>query len=53
MKKMLAAIEWRDVAGVSGAGLICIGVAMIYRPAGFIVAGAFMLAGAILFSRSA
>jgi hypothetical protein len=42
-----------DAAGVVGAALIVWGVALIYRPAGLIVAGAVLLAGAWLFARKA
>ena len=42
-----------DAAAAAGAGLITFGVAMINRPAAFIVAGAFLLVGAWLFARKA
>jgi hypothetical protein len=44
--------EWAiDAAAVVGAGLITFGVALIYRPAAFIIAGGFLLASAWLAAR--
>ena len=40
-----------DLAGVAGAGLITWGAELIYRPAGVIVAGIFLLGGAFLATR--
>lgn len=40
-----------DLVGVAGAGAIATGVAYIYRPAGLIVAGLFLLAAALLLGR--
>ena len=40
-----------DLAGLAGAGLITCGAELIYRPAGFIVAGVFLLGGAFLAAR--
>lgn len=41
-----------DIAGIGGGVLISIGAWMIYRPAGFVVAGVLMLAGSILIARA-
>lgn len=41
----------RDVAGLSGGGLLAFGAGEIYRPAGFIVAGALLLGAAWLSAR--
>ena len=41
-----------DVAGVAGAASISYGAGLIYRPAGFIVAGVLLLAASILAARS-
>lgn len=38
----------RDIAGISGAALIAVGAGLIFLPAGVIVAGAFLLGGALL-----
>lgn len=54
MKKIgaaLPALAW-DAAGVVGVVLLSIGAGMAYRPAGFIVAGALLLAGSILSARA-
>jgi len=40
-----------DAATVVGAGLIDYGVALVSRPAAFIVAGAILMVGAWLFAR--
>lgn len=40
-----------DAAALGGAGLITWGVHLIYDPAGFITAGAFLLGGAWLAAR--
>ena len=37
----------RDVAGIAGGSLVAYGAALIYRPAGFIVGGLLLIAGAI------
>lgn len=42
----------RDFAGLAGAGLIAYGSALVYRPAGFIVGGLLLLAGALLTARA-
>lgn len=42
----------RDGAGVLGATLITYGAHSVYAPAGWIVAGAFLLAGAWLSARA-
>lgn len=54
MKKLLAALPTitRDVTGLAGAVLVSVGAGMIYRPAGLIVAGAFLLVGAVLDARA-
>lgn len=54
MNKFLANLPVlaRDAAGLIGAGLISTGAGMIYRPAGFIVAGFLLLVGAVLDARS-
>ncbi len=38
----------RDIVAFVGAASISYGAGMIYRPAGFIIAGAFLLAGAAI-----
>lgn len=43
----------RDAAGLAGSALIAWGAWRIYEPAGLIVAGLFLLAAALLLSRSA
>ena len=40
-----------DLAGIAGAGLSAYGAWLIYPPAGFIVGGALLIAGACLLSR--
>lgn len=40
-----------DLAGTCGALLISIGSGLIYEPAGYIVAGIILLAGAVLAAR--
>jgi hypothetical protein len=42
----------RDVAGVLGAALVAYGAYLIYRPAGFIVAGLFLVVGSYLIARA-
>jgi len=42
----------RDAAGIIGIGLISYGAWTIYRPAGLIVAGMLLLAGAVLAARA-
>ena len=57
MRKIRTAIAaaapalFRDGLGVSGAGLASYGAWLVYEPAGFIVAGALLVAAAILLSR--
>lgn len=41
----------RDTAGIGGAALTAYGASLIYPPAGFIVAGLLLLAGAWLSAR--
>ena len=40
-----------DAAALAGAGLVDYGVWLVYRPAAFVVAGAFLLGGAWLLAR--
>lgn len=42
----------RDGAGLAGAALLSYGAAMVYVPAGFIVGGLLLLAGALLAARN-
>ncbi|OGT54644.1 MAG: hypothetical protein A3E01_09840 [Gammaproteobacteria bacterium RIFCSPHIGHO2_12_FULL_63_22] len=58
--RALAAIAWvasnspalsRDVAGLTGAGLISYGVGLVYEPAGYIIAGMMLVATALLTGR--
>jgi|GEM_PF-5389773 len=42
----------RDGLGVAGAGLTAYGAGLVYRPAGFIVLGALLLAAAWLLARA-
>lgn len=37
-----------DALAVAGAASVTIGAGMIFMPAGFIVAGAFLIAGAVI-----
>jgi hypothetical protein len=48
--KLLPAIL-TDLAGLVGVGLAAYGAWLIYEPAGFIVGGALLIAGALLVSR--
>ncbi len=41
-----------DLAGVAGAVLIGFGAWCMYEPAGYVVGGMLLLAGAVLLSRS-
>ncbi|MEA3042984.1 MAG: hypothetical protein QOH47_822 [Sphingomonadales bacterium] len=43
----------RDAAGLAGAGLVAYGAWLVYAPAGFVVAGLLLLAGALLHARGA
>ena len=43
----------RDVSGLLGAASIVYGCWLVYRPAGYIVAGVLMIAASILTSRAA
>ncbi len=43
----------RDGAGLAGAGLVAYGAWMIYAPAGFIVGGGLLMAGAYLNAKAA
>jgi hypothetical protein len=38
----------RDLAGLSGVGLVAYGAWLIYPPAGFIVGGSLLIVGALL-----
>ncbi len=38
----------RDLAGLCGVGLVSYGAWLVYPPAGFIVGGGLMIAGALL-----
>ena len=38
----------RDLAGLSGVGLVSYGAWMIYPPAGFITAGVLLIVGALM-----
>ncbi len=58
--KLRGAINWicsiapsvaMDISGLSGCGLIVYGAWTIYEPAGFIVAGSFLLAGVWFLAR--
>lgn len=52
-KKLAAALPiLRDVAGISGVGLLSFGCWLAWRPLGFIVAGALLLAGSLLAARA-
>lgn len=42
----------RDLAGLLGAGLVAYGAGEVYRPAGFIILGAMLLAAAFLSARA-
>ena len=46
-KSALGDIAW-DLAGIAGAALLSYGAWLVYRPAGFIVAGALLFIGSIL-----
>ncbi|HZP88643.1 MAG TPA: hypothetical protein VFB54_17675 [Burkholderiales bacterium] len=54
MKQLRAALPVvaRDALGLIGAALISYGAWMVYRPAGFIVAGSLLLAGCLLLARA-
>ncbi len=45
-RKRTSFVDLVDVAAICGAGLIVYGVSLMHRPAAFIVAGVFLLAGA-------
>ena len=47
---IVAAIA-RDVCGLAGAGSIVTGFALLYAPAGFIVAGVLMVTAAVMLAR--
>jgi hypothetical protein len=49
--KRLAALA-PELASLAGAGLISYGAWLVYQPAGFIAAGAFLVAGAWLYARN-
>lgn len=42
----------RDLAGLAGCGLVSGGAGMIYAPAGLIVGGLFLMAGAFLSAKA-
>lgn len=46
MKQRFSETAW-DAAGIAGAGLIAYGAWLVYHPAGFIVGGVLLLAGAV------
>ena len=54
MKKILSALlsAPHDVIGGAGASLLAYGTWLIYRPAGFIVAGVMLIVAAVLLSRA-
>ena len=54
MKEIAAALPGitRDLAGLVGAGLVAYGAWLVYSPAGFIVGGLLLIAGAILTARA-
>ncbi len=42
----------RDFAGLAGCGLVSVGAGMIYAPAGLIVGGLLLMAGAFLSAKA-
>jgi len=48
-----AKVAARDLTGVAGVVLISYGAWLVFEPAGFIVAGAFLVTGAVLVGRGA
>lgn len=54
MKKLLGVLPvvMRDLSGIGGVVSATVGAWQIYRPAGFIVGGLFLIAGAWLLARS-
>lgn len=52
--RLLAALPvvLRDISGVAGVASATIGAWQVYRPAGWIVGGLFLLAGAWLLARA-
>lgn len=54
MKKLLGVLPvvMRDLSGLGGVASATVGAWQIYRPAGFIVGGLFLIAGAWLLARS-
>jgi hypothetical protein len=54
VKKFIANLPThaRDAAGLVGLCLIAYGAWLVYRPAGFIVGGLLLLAGALLDARA-
>jgi hypothetical protein len=42
----------RDLAGCIGAGLVAYGFGLIYEPAGIIIGGVFLMAGAVVAARA-
>ncbi len=47
----LFAARLRDVAGIAGVACVSYGAWSIYHPAGFLVGGALLIAGAVLGAR--
>lgn len=52
MRLQAAVVVVRDLIGIAGAGLVAYGAWEIYRPAGFIVGGVLLIAGAWLHGRN-
>jgi len=52
MMKIRSALTLTDVVGIAGAALLAYGAWLIYRPLGFLVAGALLLAGSLLLARA-
>lgn len=54
MKKILAVLPVvvRDLSGLGGVASATVGAWQIYEPAGFIVGGLFLIAGAWLLARN-
>jgi hypothetical protein len=50
----MKSLDWATLlAGVAGLGLLTVGAAMIYRPAGFLVSGVGLLAWSYVVARAA
>lgn len=54
MQKVVAAVPalCRDLAGISGAGCMTYGAWLAYRPAGFVLGGAFLITASFLLART-